>query len=482
MKCPGTLGASIVKVFNITAASAGASEAQLARRAIPFEKIYLHPSSHASYYPGSAKINMKLVMSPGGVVLGAQAVGEDGVDKRIDVLATAIRKGLSVRDLTELELCYAPPYGSAKDPVNYAGYIGCNILDGLSRQVHVHDIPPDAFLLDVRESEEWELGSIPGSTHIPLDSLRHRLGEIPLDRPVVVFCAQGQRAYSAERMLRQKGYDVKNLSGGFTTWSMFHPPSQRVAGAARQTAAAPAVEADAVVDASGLQCPGPIVQVARAMKELAPGKVLKAVATDRGFRSDLPAWCGSTGNTLLSMTEEKGVFTALVRRGGTEAPRKTEEPNKRTTMVLFSGDMDKNLAALIIATGFASLGHKVTVFCTFWGLSILRKQNPPKLRKTLLEKMFGMMLPRGAKRLALSKLHMMGAGTAMMRHVMRSKGVDSLPVMLSRAMEMGVVFQACEMSMGVMGIAKEELLDGVETAGVGTFASLAEKSAATLFI
>lgn len=218
------------------------------------------------------------------------------------------------------------------------------------------------------------------------------------------------------------------------------------------------------------------------MKELAPGAVLLARATDRGFRSDLPAWCASTGNTFLGMTEEKGVFTARVRKGGAETHAPGPKDSKRTTMVLFSGDMDKNLAALIIATGFASLGHQVTVFCTFWGLSILRREKPPRVKKGFLEKMFGMMLPTGPRRLALSKLHMMGAGTAMMKHVMRSKGVDSLPDMLSRAQQMGVVFQACEMSMGVMGITPGELIPGVETAGVGTFASLAEKSAATLFI
>lgn len=479
--CPGTLGASVVKVFDMTAASVGASETQLTRRGIPHEKVCIHPSSHASYYPGSARMSMKVLFSPDGVVLGAQAVGEDGVDKRIDVLATAVRKGLTVRDLTALELCYAPPYGSAKDPVNYAGYVGCNVLDGLTRQVHVHDIPPDAFLLDVREPEEWELGTIPGSTHIPLDTLRQRLGEVPRNRPVVVFCAQGQRAYSAERMLRQKGYDVSNLSGGYLTWRMFHPETHRPS----PTPEAPPAkkdEADAVVDASGLQCPGPLVQVSRAMKELAPGAVLLARATDRGFRSDLPAWCASTGNTFLGMTEEKGVFTARVRKGGAETHAPGPKDSKRTTMVLFSGDMDKNLAALIIATGFASLGHQVTVFCTFWGLSILRREKPPRVKKGFLEKMFGMMLPTGPRRLALSKLHMMGAGTAMMKHVMRSKGVDSLPDMLSRAQQMGVVFQACEMSMGVMGITPGELIPGVETAGVGTFASLAEKSAATLFI
>lgn len=481
--CPGTLGASVVKVFHMTAAAAGASETQLARRGIPHRKIYLHPPSHASYYPGSARLSMKVVFSPEGLLLGAQAVGEDGVDKRMDVLATAIRGGMTVRDLTGLELCYAPPYGSAKDPVNYAGYVGCNVLDGLTRQVHVHDIPDDAFLLDVREPEEWELGSIPGSTHIPLDSLRGKLGKIPGDRPVVVFCSQGQRAYSAERMLVQSGYDAFNLAGGYMTWRMFHPEAARTA--------APATKADehgegfephAVVEASGMQCPGPLVQVSRAMKELSPGQVLLARATDRGFRSDLPAWCASTGNTMVSFSEDKGVFTALVRKGSAAPEPPSGSAVKRTTLVLFSGEMDRNLAALIIATGFASLGHQVAVFCTFWGLSILRKENPPRVRKGFLDRMFGAMIPRGPRRLALSRLHMMGAGTAMMKHVMRTKNVDSLPDMLARAMEMGVVFQACEMSMGVMGITREELLDGVETAGVGTFAALAEKSAATLFI
>ncbi len=485
VSCPGTLGASVVKVFRLTAAAAGASERQLTTREIPHRKVYLHPSSHASFYPGSARMAVKLLFSPEGVVLGAQAVGEDGVDKRMDVLSTAIGKSMTVRDLAELELCYAPPYGGAKDPVNYAGYVACNVLDGLTRPVFPGGLPEGAFLLDVREPEEREMGTIPGSVHIPLDALRTRLDEIPGDRPVVLFCAQGQRGYSAERMLRQRGFDAYNLSGGFLTWRMFNPESADTppdTGNGDQSGP-PREDAPSVsLDVSGMQCPGPLVQVSRAMKGMAPGRVLEAVATDRGFRNDLPAWCASTGNTLVSLTEDKGVFTALVRKGGGEPRQESAVPEKRTTIVLFSGDMDRNLAALIIATGFAALGHEVTVFCTFWGLSVLRKEHPPRVRKSLPEKLFGMMLPTGPKRLALSKLHMMGAGTAMMKQVMKSKGVDSLPDMLSQAMEMGVVFQACEMSMGVMGIRKEELLDGVETAGVGTFASLSEKSAATLFI
>lgn len=482
--CPGTSGSSVVKVFRLTAAATGATETRLTRRGIPHDRLYLHPSSHAAYYPGSARISMKVLFDREGRILGAQAVGEDGVDKRIDVIASAMQAGVSLPDLADLELCYAPPYGSARDPVNYAGCIGGNVLKGLTSQVHPESIPPDAFLVDVREPEENELGSIPGSVHIPLDTLRQKLDRLPGDRPVVVFCAQGQRAYIAERMLRQKGFDARNLSGGYLTWKMFNPERSAMDPRFQTREDSPVEEHDAhaVVDATGLQCPGPLVRVATAMKDLNPGQTLLVTGTDRGFRSDLPAWCRSTGNTLLSMKEEKGLITAMVRKGAGGKTAGGAPGEKRATMVLFSGDMDRNLAALIIATGFASLGHSVTVFCTFWGLSILRRDNPPRIRKNFLEKMFGAMIPRGGKRLALSRLHMMGAGSAMMRHVMKSKNVDSVPEMLAEAMGLGVVFQACEMSMGIMGIRKEELIDGVETAGVGTFAALSEKSAATLFI
>lgn len=222
----GTWGTSIVKLFGLTAASVGASEKVLLRAGVPYRKLYLHPFSHASYYPGASMIHLKLLFAPEGRILGMQAVGRDGVDKRIDVLATAMQAGLSVTDLARLELAYAPPYGSAKDPVNFAGYVAGHVLSGESRLAYADALPAGACLLDVRDPAECEKGTLPGAVMIPLGQLRSRLEELPRDRLIITYCAVGLRGYLAERILRQNGFDVRNLSGGLTTWRFFqqaHP-------------------------------------------------------------------------------------------------------------------------------------------------------------------------------------------------------------------------------------------------------------------
>jgi len=217
----GTIGTSIVKVFKLAAGCTGANEKTLKACGMDYRKLYIHPASHASYYPGGARMALKLLFDPAGRILGMQAIGGDGVDKRVDVIATAIRNGLTVFDLAELELAYAPPFGSAKDPVNFAGFVAANIITGLTEQIHADEIPKDCFLLDVREKEEAAAGRIEGSTLIPLGQLRQRLGEIPANVQVVVYCAVGIRGYAAERILKQAGYMVKNLSGGISTWKMY---------------------------------------------------------------------------------------------------------------------------------------------------------------------------------------------------------------------------------------------------------------------
>jgi len=217
----GTWGTAIVKVFGLTAASVGASEKALKRAERAYEKIYLHPFSHATYYPGAHMMHLKLLFSREGRILGAQAVGREGVDKRIDVLATALQAGLTVTDLARLELAYAPPYGSAKDPVNFAGFVAENVLEGKTRLAYADALPAEACLLDVREPAECERGTLPGALTIPLGQLRGRLAELPRDRLIVSYCAVGLRGYLAERILRQNGFDVRNLSGGITTWRQF---------------------------------------------------------------------------------------------------------------------------------------------------------------------------------------------------------------------------------------------------------------------
>ncbi len=485
----GTIGTSICKVFSLSAASTGLNEKQLRKAGVEYRKLYLNASSHASYYPGAEMIHLKVLFTSEGKILGAQAVGRDGVDKRIDILATAIKNGLSIQSLEEIELAYAPPYGSAKDPINFVGFVGNNILKGDSDVVFADDLPQDAFLLDVREPEEIEVAALPGFESIPLGKLRDSLDKLPKDKLIVTTCKVGLRGYLAERILKENGFTAANLSGGYVTWKLFNPAPLKVCETMAERPVEPVMEPAGVVDvvvlnACGLQCPGPIVSVKQRLEQMSLGQLLKVTASDRGFKKDLPAWCESTGNKLVSIEDVDGNIEAVVMKTqpGVATVTTGAGINKRTTIVLFSNDLDKALAGFIIATGFASLGHEVSIFCTFWGLNVLRKDTPPPVRKDLVSKMFGWMMPRGARKLALSQMHMMGMGTAMMKNVMKGKNVDDLPTLIKQARFMGVKLLACEMAMNMMGIQMEELLDGVETAGVANFAALSEKSDTTLFI
>jgi NADPH-dependent 2,4-dienoyl-CoA reductase/sulfur reductase-like enzyme/rhodanese-related sulfurtransferase len=215
-------GTAICKVFGLAIGMTGLSEKALKRAGRPCEKVYIHPTSHAGYYPGAKQMSLKLLFDPkGGGILGAQAVGADGIDKRIDVLAVAMRAHMTVHDLKDLELSYAPPYGSAKDPVNYAGFVASNVLAGDVALCHVADVTsprPDQVLLDVRTPGEVEAGTIPGARNIPVDELRTRLAELPKDKEVLAFCQVGLRGYLACRILSQNGFKCRNLSGGYKTY------------------------------------------------------------------------------------------------------------------------------------------------------------------------------------------------------------------------------------------------------------------------
>ena len=220
-----TQGTAICKLFDLALASTGLNEKSLQRLGLAYEKIYVHPGSHASYYPGAHPVSLKLLFDPvSGQILGAQAVGKDGVDKRIDVLAVAMRAGLSVNELEDLELTYAPPFGSARDVVNQAGMVAANVLKGDERICHVADVEmrgSKQFLLDVRNPGELaSLGSIPGAVNIPLDELRQRLDELPRDREILITCQVGLRGHVAYRMLTNAGFKARNLSGGFKTYQL----------------------------------------------------------------------------------------------------------------------------------------------------------------------------------------------------------------------------------------------------------------------
>ena len=493
-KYSGTRGTSVIKVGRLTAASTGYTERRLAGTEVKYHKIYLHPASNASYYPGGAPLHMKLIFGEDGTILGAQIVGMKGADKRIDVISTAMCSGLSADRLAGLELAYAPPYASAKDPVNLAGMIAENILNGTSKTVHFDSLPPDAFLLDTREPAEVENGALPGAKHIPLGQLRSRLEELPKDRTIYISCQSGLRGYVAERILRQHGFDAANLSGGYLTWKMFHPSpapaalslSGREAGGkpeGKQDSASH-VPVKLTVDVRALACPGPVVRLKQEMDALQNGETLELLAP-LSFEPDLENWLKSTGHQALSKETGGDFLKAVLRKvSGENSVSGTAalSGGHSAAIVLFSNDLDKAMAALIIACGMAASGAKVGIFFTFWGLSVLRRDPAPMVRKNLISRLFGWMLPKGATHLKLSKMNMGGIGTAMMNQVMDAQNVTSLPELLTQAKALGVRFIACEMAMGVMGISREELIEVDEVAGVASFVELAKHSSNTLFI
>ncbi len=497
----GTQGASVAKVFDMTVASVGLSEKQLraAGKAIntDYKVTVLHPLSNAGYYPGGLPLSLKLIFSvPDGKVLGAQAVGYKGVEKRIDVLSTAMRFGATVYDLEETELCYAPPYSSAKDPVNMAGFSAANVLEGTVDNVsfgELSGLPKDTVYLDVRTAPEVQMGAIPGSVHVPVDSLRAQLGTLDTEKSYVVYCAVGIRAYIACRILTQNGFKhVRNLAGGYTTYRAASgdytmSKDEPAAPAPKSTPmTAPQPSKTIAVDACGLQCPGPVIKLYEAMVAAETGDMIHITSTDPGFFADASAWCARTRNTYVKGERSDDGFSVWIKKGceGESATTGacTSASGNDKSMIVFSGDLDKALASFIIANGAAAMGRKVTMFFTFWGLNILRRHEKVKVKKSFIEKMFGAMMPRGTQKLTLSKMNMMGMGSSMMKGIMKKKNVATLDELIAQAQKNGVKMVACTMSMDVMGIHAEELIDGVELAGVASYLAAAENSDTNLFI
>ena len=500
-KYAGTQGTSIVKIFDITVAITGNNEKVLKKYGVEYEKSFTHSPSHAGYYPGSIPMSIKLLFArKDGRVLGAQIIGYDGVDKRIDVIATAIRAGMTVFDLERLELAYAPPYSSAKDPVNIAGYTAANILKGDANIFHWDEVTgldrEKVLLIDVRTKMEYNLGTIEGAVNIPVDELRNKLNELPTDKDLYLFCQVGLRGYVAARLLMQKGFpSVRNLSGGYKTYQLavqkqanediyeydriMKDDSIRAADCEGADCGKPAAY---IVNACGLQCPGPIMQVYDAIKTMEYGDLLEVTATDPAFQEDIKSWCVSTGNRLVSIKYDNSRYTAIIKKEkGQVSPVAVHTKNGKT-IVVFSGDLDKAIASFIIANGAAAMGRKVTLFFTFWGLNILRKTDKVKGKKDFLSRMFGFMMPRGSKKLGLSRMNMVGAGPWLIRYLMKKKNVASLEELISQAILNGVNLVACNMSMDLMGIRKDELIDGVTIGGVATFLGSAENSDMSLFV
>lgn len=495
-KYEGAIGTSIAKVFDMTVASTGLAAKRLRQFGIPYASSTTHSASHAGYYPDALPLTVKLTFDPeSGKLYGGQCVGYDGVDKRIDQIALLIKQGGTVYDLIRVEHTYAPPFSSAKDPIAIAGYVASNIISGAMPVVTWRQIADadhnNTLFLDVRIREEHAFGAIPGSVNIPLEELRSRIGELPHDKDIYIYCAVGLRGYLAMKILTGRGFkNVRNLSGGYKTYATATAPIVN-----RAVAIIPESKVDMdtqlsdepvktlKIDACGLQCPGPVMKIKQAIDSIAEGERIEMVATDAGFSRDAQAWCNTTGNRLVANTEQKGKYTVVIEKGSPKSCKMAAScDGKGKTLIMFSDDLDKTLATFVLANGAAATGQKVTIFFTFWGLNVIKKVSKPKVEKDLFGRMFSWMLPSSSLRLHLSKMSMFGIGDRMMRSIMKRKGIDSLEELRQQAIDSGVEFIACQMSMDVMGVRREELLDNVTVGGVATYMERAEEANVNLFI
>jgi len=387
-----------------------------------------------------------------------------------------------------------------------AGFTAENVIKGLVSfcDWDLPDRDENVVLLDVREDAERMAYELPNSTDIPLGELRDRLGELDPEKTYITFCAIGVRSYNAARILMQNGFNhVMVYPGGVRFYESLH--REKDAFASFEDAGTEAYTNHGVkefnmdnmkelsLDCCGMQCPGPIMEVYRNIESMDQGDILKVRASDPGFSKDIVSWCRRTGNSLLSNEKDGVEYVACIQKGmedGDDGPaagiqaevRSAADTPQGKTIIVFDGDLDKVLASFIIANGALAMGRPVTMFFTFWGLTALRKSRKFPIKKNVMEKMFGMMLPRGPQKLKLSKMNMGGMGTAMMKGIMKDKNIDSLEELIKKAMDAGVKMIACSMSMDVMGIREEELIDGVEIGGVGTYLGEAEEANVNLFI
>ena len=488
----GSIGTSVAKVFDITVGATGLAAKHLKRMGVPYLTSVTTSSSHAGYYPGAFNLTLKLTFAPDtGRIYGAQCVGVDGVDKRIDEIAMLIKRGGTVRDLVRTEQAYAPPFSSAKDPVAIAGYVACNTLDGVMPVVTWRELAAadraEVCLVDVRTPEEYALGTIDGAVNIPLDDLRGRLGEIDRESDVIVFCAVGLRGYLAQRILLGRGYRrVRNLAGGYKTYSLATQKVEPVEGQpCGQAEDSGAENGDMLrLDACGLQCPGPIMQVKNAVDGMKAGQRIEVRATDPGFARDAESWCRSTGNKFVSKNSEGGYHTVVIekREACASAVTPAAGGSRDKTFIMFSDSLDRAIATFVLANGAAATGGKVTIFFTFWGLNVIKKRRKPHVEKDIFGRMFAWMLPSDSTCLHLSKMSMLGLGDRLMRHIMRRKNISQLEELMREAVYNGVELIACQMTMDMMGISRDELIDGVTVGGVATYMERAGNSGVNLFI
>lgn len=489
----GSVGTAIVKIFNITCASTGLNTLALEKLKIKYKFECLSTYNHAGYYPDAYPIYIKVFYDlESGKLFGGQVVGYDGVDTIINTLATAIRFNAKITELKDVDYAYSPQYGHAKNPLNIIATMAEDDLTYLAPKVTIYEVDElvknGAVLVDVREVEETIAHKMENSINIPLSELKNRINELDKSKTYIICCSQGQRAYNALRTFLDSGFKAMYLSGGLSFYDSCF--KNKIKKEPKIKMEEKVMEAKNVIkiDAKGLSCPGPLMKLKEVLDKTPNDALIEIEATDPGFYQDIQSYCDSKGLKLISLEKDK-VVKAVIQKGEIkEATQKAieekrERPNSDSvSIILFSNDFDKVMASLIIGNGALSMGKNVSIFCTFWGLNILRKDYKVGVKKNFIEKMFGAMMPRGVREITLSKLNMLGMGTKLMRGIMKKYNVYPPEELLKMFIQSGGKVIACSMTMNLMGIKKEELIDGVEEGGVGTYLSFAEKSGINLFI
>ncbi|MEW8353635.1 MAG: FAD-dependent oxidoreductase [Candidatus Thiodiazotropha sp.] len=313
---PGVLGTFVCKVFSLTAASVGYSERALKRQGAGYNKVIIPATNHVFFYPDVESLTLKVLFDPlDGRLLGAQAVGGQGTDKRIDVLATAITARMTIYDLEYLELGYAPPYGAPRDLVNIAGSVGAGLLRNDIRGIYPDEVAAwrkrELEIIDVRSADEFELGSLPGARNIPAEVLRDHLDGFSSERPILVCCQIGSKSTSSQRMLIQHGYECMNLLGGYTLWRLFHPGEMTFEVTSEAVEKSDNLIEEGIVDVRGMCCPGPMLKVKRHMKSHTTGTPIKILVDDVGFLHDFSNWCERFNHNIHDVHKEDNHYIVV---------------------------------------------------------------------------------------------------------------------------------------------------------------------------
>lgn len=472
----GSLGSSVLKCFRLTAASCGNNEKTLKEMDLPYQALHLYPSDHAGYYPGANALLLKVLYRPSdGALYGAQCLGHSEVHKTIDIIATAIYGGLSVYDLADLELCYAPPYSTAKAPVNFAGYVAQNVRDGLAIQpaTCLDDLAADgAYILDVRTPAEYKAGHIKEATLIPLDDLRSRLDDLPKDQPIYIHCAIGLRGYYAARLLTQKGFDVVNLGGGFRLYSGLKNQLK-----ARPLLAAPTPEpaaqaAPASLDLTGLRCPEPILEAARQLAAAPAGQALRLVLPDSQVE-EIRRYCTAQGASIKeSRANGTTTLTVTPASGTGQAPQ-------GLAFVLYTTDPKKITTALTLATSARAQGVPVDTVFAYWAIQSLAKS--PDTGPFAANDDLTTGLTKAADFLARFHMDPTDRLSGCLRRILNKPSQPDLQATLDRAQAAGVNLLACRTSMEAFRLTNRDLIDPAQPVDLTDYLNRSDRQT-TLYI